>query len=141
MAYDIDLVFDYYSGPWFAGPRAVKNCGVSCGAYTIWPFIDGQKWPYFQNTFLRYTTIPANQWASFATAADLRRAWTFDTGADEKTELVSSLVDLNTAQPRSQYLWSFKTQQGKKGLIRFTQAQHNKAGSTATFTFDIKIER
>lgn len=141
VAYDIDVVFDYYSGPWFAGPRAVKNCGVSCGAYTIWPYIDAQKWPYFQNTFLRYTNIPTNQWDTFATAADLRRAWTFDTGADENTELVSSLVDLNTAQPRSQYLWSFKTQQGKKGLIRFTQAQHNKAGSTASFTFDVKIER
>ncbi|QDK81031.1 hypothetical protein EXU85_21410 [Spirosoma sp. KCTC 42546] len=141
VAYDIDVVFDYYSGPWFAGPRAVKNCGVSCGAYTIWPYIDAQKWPYFQNTFLRYTTIPANQWDTFVTAADLRRAWTFDSGADEKSELVSSLVDLNTAQPRSQYLWSFKTQQGKKGLIRFTQAQHNKTGSTASFTFDVKIER
>ncbi|GAB3941273.1 hypothetical protein GCM10028805_04250 [Spirosoma harenae] len=141
VAFDIDVVFDYYSGPWFAGPRAVKNCGVSCGAYTIWPHIDQQKWPYFPNTFLRYTNIPTTQWSSFNNAADLRRAWTFDNGADEKTELVQTLIDLNTSAPLTQYLWSFKTQQGKKGLIRFTQGQATKGSGTASFTFDIKIER
>jgi hypothetical protein len=141
VAYDIDVVFDYYSGPWFAGPRAVKNCGVSCGAYTIWPQIDQQKWPLFPNTFLRYTSIPANQWNTFVNAADLRKAWTFDTGADEKTELVTALSDLTTSVPLTQYLWAFRTQQGKKGLIRFTQGQHTKTNSTASFVFDIKIER
>ncbi|GAB3991816.1 hypothetical protein GCM10028807_22990 [Spirosoma daeguense] len=141
VAYDIDVVFDYYSGPWFAGPRAVKNCGVSCGAYTIWPNIEQQKWPHFQSTFLRYTNIPATQWTTFNNAADLRRAWTFDASADEKTELVQTLVDLNTSAPLTQYLWSFRTQQGKKGLIRFTQAQATKGSGNATFTFDIKIER
>lgn len=141
VAYDIDVVFDYYAGPWFASPRAIKNCGVSCGAYTIWPHIEQQKWPYFPNTFLRYTTIPANQWNTFSSATDLRRAWTFDASADEKTELVTSLVDLNTSAPLTQYLWSFRTQQGRKGLIRFTQAQATKGSGNATFTFDIKIER
>lgn len=141
VAYDVDVVFDYYSGPWFAGPRAVKNCGVSCGAYTIWPLIEQQKWPLFANTFLRYTTIPANQWDTFGTAADLRKAWTFDTGIDEKTELVTGLSDLTTAAPLTQYLWAFKTQQGKKGLIRFTQGKYAKGGTTASFVFDVKIER
>ncbi|RRB06697.1 VWD domain-containing protein [Larkinella rosea] len=141
VAFDIDVIFDYYSGPWFAGPRAVKNCGVSCGAYTIWPLIDQQKWPFFASTFLRYTTIPAGDWNTFSTAADLRRTWTFDAGADEKTELVQPLTNLTTSTPQTQYLWSFRTQQGKKGLIRFTQGQVNKTAGTATFTFDVKIER
>jgi hypothetical protein len=139
VAYDIDVVFDYYSGPWFAGPRAVKNCGVSCGAYTIWPLIEAQKWPYFQSTFLRYTNIPASQWDTFGNAADLRRAWTFDSETNESTELVKPLIDLNTTAPLSQNLWSFKTQQGKKGVIRFTQAQVVKGA--ATFVFDVKVER
>ncbi|RCR69021.1 VWD domain-containing protein [Larkinella punicea] len=141
VAYEVDVVFDYYSGPWFAGPRAVQNCGVSCGAYTIWPLIDQQKWPFFANTFLRYTTIPANQWETFSDAAALRKAWTFDAGADEKTELVKGLTDLSTSAPLTPYLWSFRTQQGKKGLIRFTQGQVNKAGGSSSFTFDVKIER
>ena len=141
VAADIDVIFEYYAGPWFAGPRAVKNCGVSCGAYSIWPNIEQQKWPFFANTFLRYTTIPANQWDTFGNAADLRRAWTFDTRADEKTELVTGLTDLNTSAPLTRFLWSFKTQQGKKGLIRFTQASVDKTGNKATFTFDVKIER
>ena len=139
VARDIDVVFDYYSGPWFAGGRAVKNCGVSCGAYHIWPVIEAQRWPYFQNTFLRYTAIPANQWGTFSSAADLRKAWTFDQGADEKTELTHPLTDLTNGTPLSQYLWSFMTQQGKRGLIRFTQATASKG--TASFVFDIKIER
>lgn len=139
VAYDIDVVFDFYGGPWFAGPRAVKNCGVSCGAYTIWPHIEAQKWPHFQTTFLRYTNIPANDWNTFGNAADLRRAWTFDKQSDESTELVKSLVDLTSNAPLSQYLWSFKTQQGKKGLIRFKQAQVVKG--SATFVFDVKVER
>ncbi|GGN12039.1 hypothetical protein GCM10010967_55010 [Dyadobacter beijingensis] len=139
VARDIDIVFDFYAGPWFAGPRAVKNCGVSCGAYNIWPRIEAQQWPYFQNTFLRYTSIPANQWDTFTRAEDLRRAWTFDQGADEKTELTHPLTDLTTTAPLSQYLWSFTTQQGKKGLIRFTQAQAGK--TSASFVFDVKIER
>ncbi len=141
VAVDIDVIFEYYAGPWFAGPRAVKNCGVSCGAYSIWPNIEQQKWSFFANTFLRYTTIPVNQWDTFGNAADLRRAWTFDAKADEKTELVTGLTDLNTSAPLTQYLWSFKTQQGKNGLLRFTQASVDKAGSKASFTFDVKIER
>ncbi|MEO6287462.1 MAG: VWD domain-containing protein [Dyadobacter sp.] len=139
VAPDIDVVFDFYNGPWFAGPRAVKNCGVSCGAYAIWPRIDEQKWPYFQSTFLRYTTIPASEWGTYGNAADLRRAWTFDAEANESAELVKSLTDLTTAAPLSQNLWSFKTQQGKKGLIRFTQTQVTTG--TATFLFDVKVER
>jgi hypothetical protein len=139
VASDIDVIFDFYNGPWFAGPRAVKNCGVSCGAYAIWPYIDAQKWPYFQSTFLRYTSIPASQWDTFGNAADLRGAWTFDADANEGAELVKSLIDLNTTAPLSQNLWSFKTQQGKKGLIRFTQAQVMKGA--ATFVFDVKVER
>ncbi|MCY7351609.1 MAG: hypothetical protein LH606_13235, partial [Cytophagaceae bacterium] len=141
VAYDIDLVFDYYSGPWFAGPRAVKNCGVSCGAYTIWPRIETQQWPFFASTLLRYTALPVARWDDFGKAEELRNAWTFDTGADEKTELITALLDLNTGVPRRANLWSFKTQQGKKGLLRFTQAIVDKGAGTASFIFDVKIER
>jgi hypothetical protein len=69
----------------------------------------------------------------------LGRAWTFDKQSDESTGLVKSLVDLTSNAPLSQHLWSFKTQQGKKGLIRFKQAQVMKG--SATFVFDVKVER
>lgn len=141
VAYDVDLVFDYYTGPWFAGPRAVKNCGVSCGAYAIWPRIETQQWPFFASTLPRYTAIPVARWEEFGKAEDLRNAWTFEAGADEKTELITDLLDQNTGLPRRANLWSFKTQQGKKGLLRFTQVVVDKGAGTASFVFDVKIER
>lgn len=139
-AYDVDLIFEQYSGPIIGGARALKNCGVSCGAYNLWPTVEKQQWPTFTNTFIRYTSIPANQWENYQSSADLQKAWTFDSQLSETGELMLTLYDVNTYALKSQYLWAFRTQQGKVGLMRITSGSVEK-NSRTTFTFEIKVEK
>lgn len=140
VVHDVDLIFEQYGGPIFGGARALKNCGVSCGAYNLWPIVEKQNWSAFTNTFVRYTNIPANQWDNFKTASDLRKTWTFDGQVFENSELMTPLYNINTSLPLTQYLWVFKTQQGKIGILRVVAASVEKNRRT-TMSIDLKIEK